>query len=46
MSDDLSAFFAKKANKNKDKKKKKGMVSLEDVGQQLERKVKIHVNFF
>ena len=41
MSDDLSAFFAKKAQKNKDKKKKKGVVSLEDVGQQLERKVKI-----
>lgn len=43
MGDDLNAFFAKKAQKNKDKKKKKGIISLEDVGQQLERKVKIQV---
>jgi hypothetical protein len=40
MGDDLSAFFAKKAQKGKDKKKK-GVVNLEDVGQQLERKAKI-----
>lgn len=40
MGDDLSAFFAKKAQK-KDRKKK--AVNLDDVGQQLERKVKIQV---
>jgi ABC-type Zn2+ transport system substrate-binding protein/surface adhesin len=40
MNEDLAAFFAKKANKNKDRKKK-GVINIEDVGQQLERKAKI-----
>jgi len=40
MADDLDAFFAKKKQKSKDRKKK-GVVNLEDVGQQLERKAKI-----
>ncbi|KAI1713452.1 hypothetical protein DdX_08966 [Ditylenchus destructor] len=40
MADDLSAFFAKKAQKSKDKKKK-AVVNLDDVAQQLERKAKI-----
>jgi len=40
MSDDLTAFFAKKASKSKDRKKK-GVINIEDVGQQLERKAKI-----
>ncbi|TKR67886.1 hypothetical protein L596_023966 [Steinernema carpocapsae] len=37
MSDDLSSFFAKKAAK-KDKKKKAGLVKIEDVGTALERR--------
>lgn len=36
MADDLAAFFAKKKDK-----KKKGVVNLDEVGQHLERKVKI-----
>lgn len=40
MADDLSAFFAKKAQKSKDKKKK-AAVNLDEVAQQLERKAKI-----
>lgn len=43
MTDDLSAFFAKKTQK---KSKKKNIVSLDDVGQQLERKVKFQVGIF
>ncbi|KHN83093.1 hypothetical protein Tcan_10689 [Toxocara canis] len=39
MADDLSQFFAKKAAKSKDKKKKV-KVSVDDVGQVLERKAK------
>ena len=42
MADDLEAFFAKKKQKSKDRKKK-GVVNLDDVGQQLERKAKIQV---
>ncbi|KAI1724662.1 hypothetical protein Ddc_05909 [Ditylenchus destructor] len=38
MADDLSAFFAKKKSKDK---KKKAVVNLDDVAQQLERKAKI-----
>jgi len=41
MDDDLAAFFAKKSTKNKDRKKKGGIINIEDVGQQLERKAKI-----
>lgn len=39
MGDDLSAFFAKKAQKSKEKKKK-GIIKIDDVGNQLERKVR------
>jgi len=39
MADDLASFFAKKTTK-KDKKKKSGVISIEDVGNRLERKAK------
>jgi hypothetical protein len=42
MGDDLSAFFAKKAQKSKEKKKK-GIIKIDDVGNQLERKVRKQV---
>lgn len=41
MADDLSQFFAKKTQKSKEKKK--GVIKLDTVGQQLERKVKLQV---
>lgn len=44
MADDLSQFFAKKAAKSKDRKKKV-KVSVDDVGQVLERKAKRQVSW-
>lgn len=40
---DLAAFFARKANKKKEKKKKSGIINIEDVGQHLERRANIEV---
>lgn len=40
---DLAAFFARKANKKKEKKKKSGIINIEDVGQHLERRANIEI---
>ncbi len=44
MSDDLSSFFAKKSQRAIEKKKK-GVVKIDEVGHQLERKAKRQVLF-